>query len=109
MTKNDVRRSDYGAYGDTKEQLDNDTEALLTTARSICVSCCVKYQQMDGLNTALPYGVRKIDAVRTLTTESLAVSFRFGTGNLSRGRCVLRSECHFKKYDYRQPPPPLKW
>lgn len=25
---------------------------------------------MDGLNTALPFGVRKIDAIRTLTTES---------------------------------------
>ena len=37
----------------------------------------LKYQQMDGLNTALPFGVRKIDAMRTLTTESLAVFIPF--------------------------------
>ncbi len=37
----------------------------------------LKYQQMDGLNTALPFGVRKIDALRTLTTESLAVFIPF--------------------------------
>ena len=32
---------------------------------------------MDGLNTALPIGQRKINAVRTLTTESLAVLMPF--------------------------------
>ena len=59
---------------DTKEQLDNDTEALLTTARKhLCQFAVLKYQQMDGLNTALPFGVRKIDALRTLTTESLSL------------------------------------
>ena len=62
---------------DSKEQLDNDTEALLTTARKhLCQFAVLKYQQMDGLNTALPFGVRKIDALRTLTTESLAVFIR---------------------------------
>ena len=59
---------------DTKEQLDNDTEALLTTARRhMCQFGILKFQQLDGLNTALPFGVRKIDSFRTLTTESLAV------------------------------------
>ena len=63
---------------DTKEQLDNDTEALLTTARKhLCQFAVLKYQQMDGLNTALPFGLRKIDAMRTLTTESLAVFIPF--------------------------------
>jgi len=63
---------------DTKEQLDNDTEALLTTARKhLCQFAPLSFQQMDGLNTALPYGVRKIDALRTLTTESLAVFIPF--------------------------------
>lgn len=63
---------------DTKEQLDNDTEALLTTARKhLCQFAALKYQQLDGLNTAMPFGVRKIDAVRTLTTESLAVFIPF--------------------------------
>ena len=63
---------------DTKEQLDNDTEALLTTARKhLCQFAVLKYQQMDGLNTAMPFGTRKIDAFRTLTTESLAVFIPF--------------------------------
>lgn len=63
---------------DSKEQLDNDTEALLTTARKhLCQFGILKFQQLDGLNTALPIGVRKIDALRTLTTESLAVFMPF--------------------------------
>ena len=63
---------------DTKEQLDNDTESLLTTARKhLCQLAILKWQQMDGLNTAIPFGVRKIDALRTLTTESLAVFMPF--------------------------------
>lgn len=63
---------------DTKEQLDSDTEALLTTARKhLCQFATLKYQQMDGLNTVLPFGMRKIDAMRTLTTESLSVLIPF--------------------------------
>ena len=63
---------------ETKEQLDNDTEALLTTARKhLCQFAVLKYQQMDGLNTALPIGHRKIPAVRTLTSESVAVLMPF--------------------------------
>ena len=63
---------------DSKKQLDNDTEALLTTARKhLCQFGVLKFQQMDGLNTAMPFGVRKIDTFRTLTTESLAVFIPF--------------------------------
>ena len=63
---------------DSKEQLDNDTEAILTTARKhLCQFATLKFQQMDGLNTAMPFGVRKIDCFRTLTTESLAVFMPF--------------------------------
>lgn len=63
---------------DTKEELDNDTESLLTTARKhLCQSSILKYQQQDGLNTVMPYGVRKINSLRTLTTESLAVFMPF--------------------------------
>ena len=58
----------------TLEQLNLDTESLLSTARKhLCQLGVLKYQQMDGLNTVLPYGVRKINTLRTLTTESLAV------------------------------------
>ena len=63
---------------DSKEQLDRDTEALLSVARKhLCQIAVLKYQQLDGLNTALPYGLRKINAIRTLTTESMAVLMPF--------------------------------
>ena len=63
---------------DSLEQLDEDTEILLTAARKhLCQFAVLKYQQMDGLNTALPIGHRKINSLRTLTTESLAVLMPF--------------------------------
>ena len=63
---------------DTKEQLDQDTEAILTTARKhLCQFGVLKFQQLDGLNTVMPFGTRKIDTFRTLTTESLAVFIPF--------------------------------
>ena len=63
---------------DSKKQLDDDTEAIMTTARKhMCQFGVLKFQQMDGLNTVMPFGVRKIDTLRTLTTESLAVFMPF--------------------------------
>ena len=67
---------------ESKEFLDDlttrDTESLLTTARKhLCQFAILKWQQMDGLNTAMPFGVRKIDTLRTITTESLAVFMPF--------------------------------
>ena len=63
---------------DTKEQLDSDTETVLSVARKhMCQLAVLKFQQFDGLNTVLPIGTRKINAFRTLTTESLAVFMPF--------------------------------
>ena len=63
---------------DTKEQLDADTETVQAIARKhMCQLAVLKYQQLDGLNTVLPIGARKIDVFRTLTTESLAVFMPF--------------------------------
>ena len=63
---------------ESKKQLDNDTESILTTARKhLCQMSILKFQQLDGIKTALPFGTRKIDAFRTLTTESLAVFMPF--------------------------------
>ena len=63
---------------DSKEQLDSDTEAVLSVARKhMCQLATLKFQQIDGLNTVLPIGARKINAFRTLTTESLAVFIPF--------------------------------
>ena len=59
---------------DSMEQLEADTETLMTTTRKhLCQMATLNFQQLDGLNTALPIGVRNINALRTLTTESLAV------------------------------------
>ena len=55
---------------DTLEQLDADTETLLS--KSLCDFSILRYQQEAGFNTALPYGLRSIDVTRTLTTEAAA-------------------------------------
>ena len=63
---------------DSKEQLDSDTETLYSTARKhLCQLSTLRWQQKDGLDTVLPYGLRKIQALRTLTTESTAVLIPF--------------------------------
>ena len=63
---------------DTKEQLDSDTETLQSIARKhLCQLGTLNWQQLDGLITALPLGLRRIDALRTLTTEALAVLMPF--------------------------------
>lgn len=63
---------------DSREQLDDDTDTLLTIARKhLCQLAALNFQQADGLNTVLPIGHRKIHALRTLTTESLAVLMPF--------------------------------
>lgn len=65
---------------DNPEQLEQDTEALQAIGRTRgCQFAILKEQQEDGLNTVLPYGLRRIDAMRTLTTESTAVLLPFKT------------------------------
>ena len=63
---------------DTLEQLDADTQTLQSIAQEkLCGFSVLRYQQEDGLNTVLPYGLRRIHALRTLTTESCAVLMPF--------------------------------
>ncbi|MCL2530734.1 MAG: ATP-binding protein [Oscillospiraceae bacterium] len=63
---------------DSLSELNNDTEGILATGRKhTCQLAPLKFQQMDGLLTALPIGVRYLTALRTLTTESLAVLMPF--------------------------------
>ena len=63
---------------DTKEHLDSDTETLISVARKhLCQLSTLTFQQKDGLDTVLPYGLRRIRAMRTLTTESTAVLIPF--------------------------------
>ena len=71
---------------DSKEELDSDTDALQSAARKhLCQLSTLNWQQADGLVTALPLGLRRIDALRTLTTEALAV--------LMPRRCGTRAGC----------------
>lgn len=88
---------------ETKEKLDDDTESLLSVARKhLCQLSTLRWQQRDGLDTVLPYGLRRIQALRTLTTESTAVlvPFRaqeimqthglyYGQNTISRNRIVV--------------------
>lgn len=65
---------------DNMEQLDADTDTLVSIGRKhLCQFAVLKYQQEDGLNTVLPYGLRRVSALRTLTTESMAVFMPFNT------------------------------
>ena len=63
---------------DSLEQLDADTESLIAIGKEhLCDISSARFQQEDGLNTALPYGLRRIHALHTLTTESCAVAIPF--------------------------------
>lgn len=65
---------------DTLDELNNDTETLLSIGRKhLCNFGVLKYQQEDGFNTVMPYGLMRIKAVRTLTTESTAVLMPYKT------------------------------
>ncbi len=65
---------------DSREQLDSDTETLKSMARKqLCQLSTLRWQQLDGLQTVLPFGQKKIHALRTLTTESTAVLIPFHT------------------------------
>ena len=58
---------------DSYVQLNSDTEAITATARGdLCRFNTLHFQQEEGLNTALPYGLREIEAMRTMNTESAA-------------------------------------
>ena len=70
------------------EQMTQKTREALQAAQRIAVEysnnaveqehlLAALAQQQDGLITALPLGLRRIDALRTLTTEALAVLMPF--------------------------------
>ncbi|MBR2588109.1 MAG: ATP-binding protein [Bacilli bacterium] len=63
---------------ETPEKLEIVSDAIEQIAgKNMCQMGILRYQQLDGLETVLPFGVRKINALRTLTTESLAVFIPF--------------------------------
>ena len=69
---------------DSKEQLDQDTESILSVARKdMCQVSPLSYQQLAGLQTVLPIGVRQIHALRTMTTEATSALMPFRSQELS--------------------------
>lgn len=69
---------------DSKKQLDADTESLKSMIQTRhCQMGILRFQQLDGLNTVLPAGQRKIDALRTFTTESLSAFMPFHVQEIS--------------------------
>lgn len=65
-------------FADSLDALNDDTEAIRSISdQLLCQFNTLCFQQLDGLKTALPYGCRKIFALRTLTTESLAALMPF--------------------------------
>lgn len=74
----------------SKEELDSDTESLITTAgKHMCQLAVLKFQQLDGLNTVMPSGVKRINTKRTLTTESLAVFMPFKVQEIQDTQQIL--------------------
>lgn len=68
---------------DSKAQLDSDTDSIRQAANREAVQLGIlRFQQMEGLNTVLPFGTRKIDVFRTLTSESVAVFCPFNAHEL---------------------------
>ena len=65
---------------------------------------------MDGLHTALPFGPRKINALRTLTTESTAVLIPFHTQEIMQeGGIYYGQNAVSKKYDRCGPEETAEW
>ena len=63
----------------------NDKEAMFLQYSELLNS-------FDGLNTVLPYGIRKINALRTLTTESLAVFMPFRVQEINHVNGIFYGE-----------------
>lgn len=65
---------------DTKEELDSDSEVLMSIARKYMCELTPLFfasRQLDGLSSVLPIGTNKLNIVRTLLTESMAVFIPF--------------------------------
>lgn len=69
--------------GKDKEELNaiNDTIDSIARSAGCAVDIC-QYRQREALNTVLPLGVRQIETMRTLLTQSLAVLMPFNVMEL---------------------------
>lgn len=84
---NDIHKRDQQIFlcnvtiailADTKEELEEYTDAIVETGNGKgCQIRTMWFQQWRGLMTCLPFGVRLVENLRTLTTESTAVMIPF--------------------------------
>ena len=91
----DVRENDQCLYyvavtiilmADSKEELDSMTETVETIGKRNSVTIEEHYlKQREALNTALPIGVRQVETMRTMMTQSLAVLMPFNVQELNDG------------------------
>lgn len=67
-------------FADNMEELSEQTDALKTAAvNQNCRFTELKYQQEHAFNTAMPYGLRRIEIMRTMVTENVAALIPFNT------------------------------
>lgn len=63
---------------DSLEQLDQDTDNFRSVAqKKMCQLSPLTFQQLDGMNTTLPLGLKRISADRTMTTEAFSACMPF--------------------------------
>lgn len=89
---NNVRENDENLFfvgvtmivmADTKEELDSICETIDSIAKGAgCAIDTCMYKQREAVNTTLPIGVRQIETMRTMLTQSLAVLMPFNVQEL---------------------------
>ena len=90
----DVRENDQALFyvgvtiilmTESKEELESVTETVETIGkRNGCMIDTHYLKQREALNTALPIGVRQVETMRTMLTQSLAVLMPFNVQELSQ-------------------------
>ena len=72
-------------FGETKEALDKNTQAVQSTAnRFLCSLKPLSYQQEPGFTTALPLASNRVYVQRLLTTETASLFIPFSAQELSQ-------------------------
>lgn len=89
----DVRENDQCLFyvgvtilivADSKQELESISETIETIGKSNSCTIDVHYlKQREALNTALPIGVRQVETMRSLLTQSLAVLMPFNVQELN--------------------------
>ena len=67
-------------FADSLEELTREVDAIKTQAVNLnCRFIDLKYQQENAFNTTMPYGLRRIENMRTMLTEDVAALVPFHT------------------------------